>query len=128
MGVAAKMDAVFIYPNPSGGSLNDVAIELPLGLTYLATNLKLHGYPCAIVGANAPGLRLQKTVDEMPSDVELVGMYAYSVNYSSINHLAPPLSEIYDLKHESEEAAMRVRGTNAVPEDSGSRVLVRGTE
>ncbi len=66
--------------------VRDDRLEPPLGLLYLAANIKKHGYPVEIVDLSA---QVQSRLDGLvPDDFQVYGFSTYSVNYQFTLQLA----------------------------------------
>lgn len=76
-------EIVLINPRPLGRGLNEATIEPPLGLGYIASFLRVHGFTCTITDANALGLSPLEAASTVSRDTRLVGISVNSFTVSA---------------------------------------------
>lgn len=81
-------DIVLINPRPLGGGLNEATIEPPLGLGYIASFLRQHGFLCKITDANVLSLSSLETVSSVTEKTVLVGISVNSFTVAAAATIA----------------------------------------
>lgn len=74
---------MLINPRPLGKGLNEATIEPPLGLAYIASFLRVHGFVCSITDANVLGLSPSEAAATVPEGARIVGIAVNSFTVSA---------------------------------------------
>ncbi|HTZ11372.1 MAG TPA: radical SAM protein [Candidatus Margulisiibacteriota bacterium] len=77
-------DVVLVNPFPNAAGTNDVTVQAPMGLLYIASSLESRGYSCNLVDANALKLDDEHAVSLcLKEDPLLVGMHVNALNFQA---------------------------------------------